>query len=489
MATVVSAYYKIPSKFSHERYMDWIANFMNLPMKKLIFTDENSFMSLFERWPPSEFLTYQFLPISEFEMSSHDWTQDLARDHESNHSIELYKIWNEKLAFVRRAIELNPYGTDKFVWTDIGSFRDAEACQRFHTYPAPEKIPDGKIVMLELEPFHESEKVGACRLDERFRFVNRIGGGMIAGSKHGFLRFHRQHAEMVTEAKRLGVFAGKDQSLFAFCILRNPDLFQLVPAPPRGSAYDPWMHLHEYLSADTGVADPFFSILIPLFNGVEFLAECLESVGRQTFCDWELLIGINGHGDGLGKLGILERVKGIVGTDARIRILVQPQVRGKVQSLNDLVKQARGSWICLLDTDDIWAPQKLEEQCKAIRGVAKTACAVGTWCVYFGEMQGAPSLPGGWLDPAQLAEVNPIINSSVSIQRCLAHWKHPALANGIMEDYDLWMRIALAGGKLYNIPKHLVGHRIHSSSAFNSQHQDPTALQAAFRKNYGEIWG
>ena len=37
------------------------------------------------------------------------------------------------------------------------------------------------------------------------------------------------------------------------------------------------------------------SVLIPIYNGIEFIDESVQSVINQTYCDWELLIGINGH--------------------------------------------------------------------------------------------------------------------------------------------------------------------------------------------------
>ncbi len=37
------------------------------------------------------------------------------------------------------------------------------------------------------------------------------------------------------------------------------------------------------------------SILIPIYNGIEFLEECLSTIRRQTYKDWEVIIGINGY--------------------------------------------------------------------------------------------------------------------------------------------------------------------------------------------------
>jgi glycosyltransferase involved in cell wall biosynthesis len=63
------------------------------------------------------------------------------------------------------------------------------------------------------------------------------------------------------------------------------------------------------------------SILIPLYNGVEFLAECIDSVIQQTFMDWEVLIGINEHGDDGGDTAEIARQ--IASKDDRIKITIQ----------------------------------------------------------------------------------------------------------------------------------------------------------------------
>ena len=49
------------------------------------------------------------------------------------------------------------------------------------------------------------------------------------------------------------------------------------------------------------------SVIIPLYNGVEYLEECVRSVIAQTFTDWEILIGINGHGYDGGEVATIAR--------------------------------------------------------------------------------------------------------------------------------------------------------------------------------------
>jgi succinoglycan biosynthesis protein ExoO len=225
---------------------------------------------------------------------------------------------------------------------------------------------------------------------------------------------------------------------------------------------------------------PVISICVPVFNGVEYLEECLDSVKAQTWTDWELIVGINGHGPDGGAVAVIASV--FTAGDPRMRVVVQPpHINDKVKSCNDLVaNHAQGEWIAMLDCDDKWAPTKLEQQMRAKQGVAKDAGVIGPHCVYFGQMTGSPHIPSGWIDPRSLAEANPLINSSVILHRSLCHWRHTELCNITLEDYDLWMRLALAGVKMYNLPELLTFHRIHPASAFNSKGQDPAPLQRAF---------
>jgi hypothetical protein len=100
---------------------------------------------------------------------------------------------------------------------------------------------------------------------------------------------------------------------------------------------------------------------------------------------------------------------------------------------------------------------------------------IGTFCEYFGERGGAPSLPGGWISAERVRESNPIINSSVLVRRDLATWQDRCG----LEDYDLWLRLAAEGRRFFNIPQCLVKHRLHSASAFNNRgRQDLPGLYA-----------
>jgi glycosyltransferase involved in cell wall biosynthesis len=215
------------------------------------------------------------------------------------------------------------------------------------------------------------------------------------------------------------------------------------------------------------------SILMPIYNGIEFLQESLPSVRRQTHKDWELLIGINGHAD---PKPIVEIAESLRNGDDRIRIFVQT-TKGKPDSLNDLMQHVTAEWVALLDVDDMWDITKLEEQVSAI---CPDITVVGTLCRYFGDLSGSPDIPTGYIDPVVLKTLNPIINSSSLTRKRYCYWTNDYDA----EDYELWMRICLAGGKLYNIPKILVSHRLHKESAFNWKKQDVEGLRNSYKHSF-----
>jgi GT2 family glycosyltransferase len=64
------------------------------------------------------------------------------------------------------------------------------------------------------------------------------------------------------------------------------------------------------------------SVIIPVYNGIEFLEECVNSVIAQTFTDWEIVIGVNGHGQDGGEVGRI--AQNIATLDSRITVYIQP---------------------------------------------------------------------------------------------------------------------------------------------------------------------
>lgn len=204
----------------------------------------------------------------------------------------------------------------------------------------------------------------------------------------------------------------------------------------------------------------FISVLIPVYNGIEFLNQSLSSVINQTYKNWEVIIGINGVSpDSTIEKKAIEIVSQL-NNDHRFDIrVVYYNTKGKPATLNKMVTDAKYSYIALIDVDDIWINDKLEKQLKYL----DVYDVVGTGCRYFGDCDHYPNLPYGDLRNFNFLYFNPIINSSVIIKRNCAHWNE----NEILDDYDLWLRLYNENKKFFNVDEYLVLHRIHKDSSFN----------------------
>ena len=204
------------------------------------------------------------------------------------------------------------------------------------------------------------------------------------------------------------------------------------------------------------------SILMPIYNGIEFIEESVTSILHQTFVEWELIIGINGHPENskIYQTALKYSAKN------KIKVLDLFTFRGKAETLNEMVKYCKYDFVAILDVDDSWHPKKLEIQmpyCDAYD-------VIGTKCVYFGDVNLTGTIPnipeGNFTTDFDFLQFNPIINSSVIIRKKYAYWNPKWFG---IEDYDLWLSLRVRKCRFYNCSRVAVKHRIHMESAFNAK--------------------
>ena len=105
---------------------------------------------------------------------------------------------------------------------------------------------------------------------------------------------------------------------------------------------------------------PRVSIVIPVYNRQSYLTFAVESVLRQTYTDWELIISDDGSTD-----GTLEMAHNFALHDSRIRVLTAEH-KGVVHALIAGFGAATGEFIGQLDSDDLLEPQAVELTVKAL---------------------------------------------------------------------------------------------------------------------------
>ena len=153
------------------------------------------------------------------------------------------------------------------------------------------------------------------------------------------------------------------------------------------------------------------SVVIPVYNGAEFLAETLDSVLAQTIRPREIIVVDDGSTDPQA-----QRVLG--GYDGRV-VVIRQSHKGQAMARNQGVRASRGRWIAILDADDLWRPDKLQQQL----AVSDDTDLVYTGVRLFGAMDRVattrPTAPE--MSPAdtfrRLLHDNFITHSSVLIRR------------------------------------------------------------------------
>ena len=186
---------------------------------------------------------------------------------------------------------------------------------------------------------------------------------------------------------------------------------------------------------------PFVSVIVPTFQRPEFLRAALQSVLRQTFKDFEVLVVDDGSPmDPAPLVNALD--------DPRIRYFRHQSNRGEAAARNTGLRSARGDYVAFLDDDDEWLPEKLRWQLDVFaRSSPEVGCVTGGFVVvraHDGQVlrEDIPTQRGDLL--GQLLVRNIVGPPSTVILRrdCLDRVGvfDESIAFGV--DYDLWIRLA-----------------------------------------------
>jgi len=209
---------------------------------------------------------------------------------------------------------------------------------------------------------------------------------------------------------------------------------------------------------------PMVTVMMPVYNGMTYLSEAIESILNQTFTDFEFLIIDDASTDNSTDI-----IKGY--GDNRIRLIENSKNFGQAKSMNKGLSLARGKYIARMDQDDVSASKRLDKQTKILDhspqlGLVSTNCYLidGTGEVY-GRLNDnlmlGQTLSGGQVE-WNLFWGNPIVHPSVMFRTKLVRNLSGYAENYTyhVEDYILWLRllkkarIVILGEPLFYLRKH-----------------------------------
>lgn len=208
---------------------------------------------------------------------------------------------------------------------------------------------------------------------------------------------------------------------------------------------------------------PRVSVITPAYNAARFLAETINSVRNQTVTDWELLVVDDGSTD--GTVAIVERY---AARDGRIRLLKQANL-GPSSARNRAMRAARGAFFTFLDSDDQWLPGFLEHQLGVFAQHPETALVTGTAYYLGGPLSGRTRRRPADGYPVLTLEHIIENDSAVFIMTVFRRQVFDEIgglddSQWTSEDYDFWIRAALAGFVFRVTTRPLALYRRHAGS-------------------------
>jgi glycosyltransferase involved in cell wall biosynthesis len=236
---------------------------------------------------------------------------------------------------------------------------------------------------------------------------------------------------------------------------------------------------------------PKVSIILPVYNGEEFLRQAINSVLLQSFADWEMIIINDGSSDTSGSI-----IGSFVSKDSRIRQIVHERNLGLVASLNEGVAVSSGEYLARLDSDDFWSdPDKLARQAAYLDNNPQ--------CGLVGTRAEMVDMAGKHLYDFKPPSDDKNIRKQILLRNCFIHSSILIRKNILqqaggyrvedrhVEDYSLWLRMGKLAG-FANLPEVSVVYRKNPSGITRTKNREQVraALQLVekFKNEYPGIW-
>lgn len=204
---------------------------------------------------------------------------------------------------------------------------------------------------------------------------------------------------------------------------------------------------------------PLVSITMVTHNRGTYIAAAIESVLAQTYKDWELIIVDDGSTDDTESIVRAH-------DDARIRYVRHAMNQGVHAARAEALELARGTYIAVLDSDDLWQdPEKLATQVAFLEAHPDHAI-VGTF-IHAIDADGTLIRKGTYHTDDRSIRKNILLRNQFAHSSVLVRADMVRAAGGYQkvplgEDLDLFLRLGLQG-KFANLPVSMASYRVHNA--------------------------
>lgn len=225
---------------------------------------------------------------------------------------------------------------------------------------------------------------------------------------------------------------------------------------------------------------PTISVILPVYNCEDYIYESTQSILKQTFEDFELLI-INDGSTDKSKQIILSL------NDKRIRYFENRNNQGLIKTLNKGLHFAKGEFIARMDADDICVNVRFQKQLEYFRQ-DRSADILGTCQYIIGTNESILHQLNNEENKVRLLLHPAVAHSSVMMKRQSLiknklYYDKTALH---AEDYKLWVDSSLCGLSIQNLPECLCGYRVHANQISKVQSYTQKMIAIRIRLAYAK---
>ena len=202
--------------------------------------------------------------------------------------------------------------------------------------------------------------------------------------------------------------------------------------------------------------DPLVSIITPTYNRADFIEQAVNSVLAQTYTCFELLIVDDGSTD--NSRDLIEPAL----ADARVRYFHQEN-QGQSVARNLALSEAKGSFICFLDSDNYWPEDKLAHQVELFRQYPDYDVIYGD-VVVIDENDREVSRKNmkrysGHIAKYMIRDNCVSMNTAMARRRCFDELGGMSGTRRVADDYELWLRFSARFRFLY-VPEFFAYYRV-----------------------------
>ena len=225
------------------------------------------------------------------------------------------------------------------------------------------------------------------------------------------------------------------------------------------------------------------SVIIPTYNRADMVGSAVQSVLAQTLSDWELIVVDDGSQD--NTRDVIAQFK-----DSRIRYIYQDNQK-LPGARNTGIRASTGEYVAFLDSDDLFLPEKIQLQVKALDHNPEVGLIASGWTEV--DAQRNPlRTRRPWLLNQGLAIQDwlyncPFAPSAVLVRRDWLMWVGLFDAQQYyVEDWDLWLRLSYAGCRMAWEPTVVYLQTIHESNMVRNAAQMSAGLFRLFDKFFAQ---